>query len=165
MVSGRCPMCDVRLIESSSAHLRLRDARAFVEAHLARGDVWIVSASRGAADDLARAIAIEGGATIGLHRFSMAQLALRMAAPVLVELELAPATFLGSEAVAARATFDALNKGELSYFEPVARTPGFPLALARTVYELRLAAVQPERLAGLPLAATTSRRCCSDLRR
>jgi CRISPR/Cas system-associated exonuclease Cas4 (RecB family) len=144
-------MCDVRLIESSSAHLRLRDARAFVEAHLARGDVWIVSASRGAADDLARAIAIEGGATIGLHRFSMAQLALRMAAPVLVELELAPATFLGSEAVAARATFDALNKGELSYFEPVARTPGFPRALARTVYELRLAAVQPERLAGLPL--------------
>ncbi|HEX4567751.1 MAG TPA: hypothetical protein VH138_14030, partial [Vicinamibacterales bacterium] len=144
-------MLGVCLIESSSAQLRLQDARTFVEANLARGDVWIVSASRGAADDLARAIAMDGGATIGLHRFSMTQLALRLAAPVLVDLERAPATFLGSEAVAARATFDALNDGELSYFEPVARTPGFPRALARTVYELRLAAVEPERLAGLPL--------------
>jgi CRISPR/Cas system-associated exonuclease Cas4 (RecB family) len=140
-----------RLIESSSARLRLDAARAFVGDRAARGDVWIVAASRGAADDLARAIAAESGATIGLHRFSLGQLALRLAGPVLADDERAPATFLGSEAVAARATFDALRDGGLPYFAPVARTPGFPRALARTVQELRLAGVAPARLGGLPL--------------
>src|SRR5215831_18303821 len=144
-------MTHVSLIESSSAQLRLQEARRFVEAHLAHGDVWIVAATRGAADDFARTIALGAGATVGLHRFSLAQLALRLAAPVLVALDRAPATFLGSEAVAARATFDAFHDSELKYFHPVARTPGFPRALARTVHELRLAGVEPERLAALPL--------------
>src|SRR4051812_33644124 len=138
-----------RLIESSSAQLRLEDARAFVRLHAARGDVWIVAASRGAADDLARTIAVETGATIGLHRFSLGALALHLAGPVLAAEERAPATFLGSEAVAARATFDALRDDGLTYFEPVARTPGFPRALARTLQELRLAAVGRSKLARL----------------
>ena len=139
-------MKHVRLVESSSAQLRLEQARAFVENASAHGDVWVVAASRGAADDLARTIAASRGATMGLHRFSVGQLAIRLAAPVLAAEDRAPATFLGSEAVAARATFDALNDRELTYFAPVARTPGFPRALARTVQELRLALVAPEAL-------------------
>jgi ATP-dependent helicase/nuclease subunit B len=144
-------MTHVRLIESSSAQLRLDEARAFVQREAAYGDVWVVAASRGAADDLARTIAVGAGATMGLHRFSVTQLALRLAAPVLVAMERAPATFLGSEAVAARATFDAVNDEGLTYFAPVARTPGFPRALARTVYELRFAGIEPDALAALPL--------------
>ncbi len=140
----------IRLIESSSAQLRLHEARAFVQTHAARGDVWLVGASRGAVDDLARRIASEWGAAMGLHRFSLPQLAARLAAPILAAEERAPATYLGSEAVAARATFDALKDGGLSYFGPVARTPGFPRALARTVQELRLAAVDPAALERLP---------------
>src|SRR5262245_60909752 len=140
----------IRLIESSSAQLRLDEARRFVETH-AHADVWIVGATRGAVDDLARAIAAQKGAAIGLHRFSLPQLAARLAAPVLAAEERAPATYLGTEAVAARATFDALNDGALTYFAPVARTPGFPRALARTVQELRLAAVNPGALEALPL--------------
>ena len=147
-----------RLIESSSAQLRLEAARAFARERAMQGDVWIVGASRGAADDLARAIAAGAGASIGLHRFSLGQLAARLAAPVLADEDRAPGTYLGSEAVAARATFDALRDDELSYFAPVARTPGFPRALARTVQELRLASVEPgavERLSfgGRDLAA------------
>src|SRR5215831_2663635 len=130
-----------RLIESSSARLRLDAAHAFVREHNARGDVWIVAASRGAADDLARALAAGAGATIGLHRFSLAHLAARLAGPVLAADDRAPATYLGSEAVAARATFDACRDDGLSYFAPVAGTPGFPRALARTIQELRLASV------------------------
>src|SRR5258708_13607653 len=87
---------------------------------------------------------------MGLHRFSLPQLAARLAAPILAAEERAPATYLGSEAVAARATFDALKDGGLSYFGPVARTPGFPRPLAPTVQELRLAAVHPAPLARLP---------------
>src|SRR5262245_59933695 len=148
-----------RLIESSSAQLRLEEARAFVRLHAARGDVsraqsrdvWIVGASRGAADDLARTIAVESGATIGLYRFSLTQLALHLAKPVLAREGLAPVASLGSEAVAARATFDAHREGALRYFEPVARTPGFPRALARTLQELRLAEGGTDRLSALPL--------------
>jgi ATP-dependent helicase/nuclease subunit B len=140
-----------RLIESSSAQLRLQHARAFVETHAARGDVWLVGASRGAVDDLARSIAAQSGATIGLHRFSLTQLAVRLATPILAEQGLAPVTYLGSEAVAARATFDAQRDAALRYFAPVARTPGFPRALARTLQELRLAQVHAGRLESLPL--------------
>jgi ATP-dependent helicase/nuclease subunit B len=140
-----------RLIESSSAQLRLEQARAFVETHAARGDVWLVGASRGAVDDLARSIAARSGATIGLHRFSLTQLAVRLAAPILAEQELAPVTYLGSEAVAARAAFEAQRDAALHYFAPVAKTPGFPRALARTLQEIRLAQVTPDRLGTLPL--------------
>ena len=137
----------IRLIESSSAQLRLQEARAFVETRAARGDVWLVGPSRPAVDDLARSIAVQSGATIGLHRFSLTQLAARLAAPILAGQGLAPVTYLGSEAVAARAAFDAQKEGALQYFAPVARTPGFPRALARTLQELRLAGVGADRLA------------------
>jgi ATP-dependent helicase/nuclease subunit B len=136
----------VRLIESSSAQLRLDEAYEFAREHTRREDVWLVGASRGAVDDLSRRVALETGAAIGLHRFSLPQLAARLAAPILAAEERAPATYLGSEAVAARATFDALRDDRLSYFAPVARTPGFPRALARTVQELRLAGVEPAAL-------------------
>src|SRR5262249_48541263 len=53
-----------------------------------------------------------------------------------------PGTHAGAEAIAAHAVFDALAAGELTYFEPVARMPGFPKALARTLHELRLAGVR-----------------------
>jgi hypothetical protein len=150
-MSPSVPDPSVRLIESSSAPLRLQEARAFVETHAARGDVWLVGASRGAVDDLARAIAAQAGATVGVHRFSLTQLALHLAGPVLASQGLAPVTYLGSEAVAARATFDAQKDEALQYFAPVARTPGFPRALARTLQELRLARVTPDRLGRLPL--------------
>jgi hypothetical protein len=140
----------VRLIESSSAQLRLHEAHAFAREHARRGDVWLVGASRGAVDDLSRRIALEAGAAMGVHRFSLPQLAARLAGPILAAEDRAPATYLGSEAVAARATFDALKDDALSYFAPVARTPGFPRALARTVQELRLAAVAPGALEHLP---------------
>src|SRR5260221_1512089 len=83
----------IRLIESSSAQLRLQEARALVATHAARGDVWLVGASRGAVDDLARGIAAQAGATIGLHRFSLTQLALHHAGPVLAKQALSPVTY------------------------------------------------------------------------
>jgi ATP-dependent helicase/nuclease subunit B len=143
----------IRLVESSSAELRLQQARAFVATH-ARGGVWLVGASRGSVDDLARSIAVRTGATIGLHRVSLTQLAVRLAAPILAEQGLAPVTYLGSEAVAARAAFEAQRDAALDYFAPVARTPGFPRALARTLQEIRLAQVTPDRLDRLPLGGT-----------
>ncbi|HEX5474151.1 MAG TPA: PD-(D/E)XK nuclease family protein [Vicinamibacterales bacterium] len=145
------PQIHVRLIESSAAELRLREARAFVASHAAGGDVLLVGASRSSADDLARDVASSQGATLGIHRFSFTQLAARLAAPGLSSFGIAPSTYLGFEAVAARAAFDARRESDLPYFDPVARTPGFPRALARTLQELRLAGVGPASLAQLPL--------------
>jgi ATP-dependent helicase/nuclease subunit B len=141
----------VRVVESASTALRVAEARAFVRANLANGDLLLVGASRNAADDLARSVAIERGATLGLHRFSLVQLAARLAAPILAADRRSPATDLGTEAVAARATFESVRDRALTYFGPVAGTPGFPRALARTLQELRLAHVASPALAALPL--------------
>jgi ATP-dependent helicase/nuclease subunit B len=140
----------LRIIESSDAARRLEEAREWLLARSARGAL-IVSASRGAADDLARSIARASGGAAGLHRFSFTELAAHLAAPVLAVHGITPATRLASEAVAARTAFDARRDGALTYFEPVATTPGFPRALARTLNELLLARVRPAALGSLPL--------------
>ena len=100
----------LHIIQSSEAEARLGEAERWLTARANRGAL-VVSASRGAADDLARRVAMARGATAGLHRFSFAQLAARLAAPVLAAQGIAPATLIGSEAVAARATFDARQAG------------------------------------------------------
>jgi RecB family exonuclease len=138
----------VRIIESSEASRRLAAARDWLLPHAARGAL-IVSASRGAADDLARAAARARGGAVGLHRFSFTQLAAHLAAPVLAARGIAPASRMASEAVAARAAFEARRDGELEYFGPVAAMPGFPRALARTLREIALARVRPDALRGL----------------
>ena len=140
----------LHIIQSSEASARLRAAERWLSARADRGAL-IVSASRGAADDLARTVALSRGATAGLHRFSFAQLAARLAAPVLAARGIAPATLIGSEAVAARATFDARQDDGLAYFGDVAGTPGFPRALARTLHDLAMAGVEPAALRELPL--------------
>ena len=94
-----------------------RRARSFATASpVDRCGSW--RPSRGSVDDLARSVARECGATIGLHRFSLTQLAARLAAPVLADARLAPATYLGSEAVAARAAFEAQRDGRARLFRP-----------------------------------------------
>jgi len=144
------PVPPVRIIESSEAAVRLQEGREWLLAQTP-GAAVIVSATRGAADDLARDVAVARGGAAGLHRFSFTQLAAYLAAPGLASRGVAPASRVASEAVAARAAFEARSAGALGYFGPVAGTPGFPRALARTLTELLLARVPPERLSGLPL--------------
>lgn len=145
------PSTAIRVVESSATEQRLAAARAFVASRTPGEDVLLAGASRGAVDDLARSVARQSGATLGLHRFSVTQLAARLAAPRLAGQGLAPSTALGTEAVAARAVFDAEQHGALAYFAPVARTPGFPRALARTIQELRFAGISADAVAALPL--------------
>ena len=129
------------IFESASAETRLAAAASFLRRVPAIQPVTIVAASRGAADDLARRIALERPATVGLARYSLTQLAARVALTRLAGQGVAPATPLGNEAVATRATFDAARARTLTYFGEVAGLPGFPRALARTAGELRVAGV------------------------
>ena len=144
----------VTVVQSGSAAVRLREARRFVEQFEPGAEVLLLGASRGSVDDLARAISLERGATFGLHRLSFTQLAARLALMELAARERAPATTLGHEAVATRAAFEALSDDALQYFSPVSQTPGFPKALARTLLDLRLAAVRSGDLARLPRSGT-----------
>jgi len=134
----------VRVVVSSSAALRLAAAGRFVLDASPDTEFLIVAASRAAADDFARAHALLRGATFGLYRLSLTQLAARLAAPLLARERLSPTTQLGVQAVSARALFEASRDGaagRLSYFRPVASSPGFPRALARTLEEVSLAMV------------------------
>ena len=128
-------------IVSTSAAARLSSARRFVLDAPASSEILIVAATRGAADDFARELARERSATFGFYRFSLTQLAARLAAPLLAADRLSPATALGVQAIAARALFDADREAALTYFKPIAGAPGFPRALARTLEELALAGV------------------------
>src|SRR5262245_40255758 len=140
------------VLVSPSAAERLAYARSAVSRCSPGSPVLIVGASRGAADDLARDIAVSVPATFGVQRLSLMQLAARTALAALANEDATPSTWLGAEAVAARTVFDATNAGALRYFAPVASTPGFPRALARTLQELRLAGVVGHRLS--PFAPT-----------
>src|SRR2546428_2724625 len=136
----------MRIVTSPSAAARIDAAARFVRDLPPATELLIVGATRGAADDFARAIAGGRAATFGLHRFSLTQLAARLAAPALALDRTAPTTVLGAQAVAARAAFDARQAGALAYFEPVVAMPGFPRALARTLEELTLAGVSAKSL-------------------
>jgi hypothetical protein len=136
----------LRVITATSASARLNAAADFLTPRPPSSEVVIVGASRGAADDFARSIARRAGATFGLMRFSLTQLAARAAAVRLAGASRAPLTQAGAEATAARVVFDALGGGRARILRPVASMPGFPKALARTLYELRLAAIAPDRL-------------------
>jgi hypothetical protein len=69
-----------RIVESPSAAMRLDAAADFLRQFPRQQPITIVAATRGAADDLARRIARERGATFGLARFSLTQCAARIAA-------------------------------------------------------------------------------------
>ncbi|HET6959610.1 MAG TPA: hypothetical protein VFI56_23615, partial [Vicinamibacterales bacterium] len=146
----------MRIISSTSAAVRLEAARSFLSGRPSASELVIVGASRGAADDLARSLARDAGATFGISRFSFTELA-RAAVAHSGEPHRIPGTHAGAEAIAAHAVFDALAAEELAYFEPVARMPGFPRALARTLHELRLAGIRSRDQDARVNAASTTR--------
>jgi len=144
----------MRVFVSPSSAERLSVAREFVGSFAPAAERLLVGGSREAVDHLVREVSVSEQATFGLHRFSLTQLAARLATNEFARLGLVHSTSLGAEAVAARAAFEVLERARLGYFEPVARRPGFARALASTVNELRLAGVAPASLAELEEAGS-----------
>ena len=134
----------IRLLISAKSEQRLRAAAEFVHRYPPGSEITLIGPSRDAIDDFARANA--GAGTFGWHRFTLPQLAKRLAAAELASRGLARATAVGAEAVAARAAFLLHKEKRLPYFAPVADSPGFARALASTLQELRMARVTPEEL-------------------
>ncbi|MEM7582281.1 MAG: PD-(D/E)XK nuclease family protein [Acidobacteriota bacterium] len=110
-------------------------------------EVLLLAPARGAVDDLLREACAAGSGLFGVHRTTPSQLAAELATPRLADAGLGPVSGLGIEALAARAISLCLAGGELSYFEPVADSPGMARALANTLRELRAHGVTCDALA------------------
>ena len=136
----------VTLHPSATAAARIAAAHRFLDTVSPATAALLVGASRDAVDAFARELSARRGATFGLHRFSLGQLAARVASTQLARRGLAPATRLGAEAVAARAAFEELEQDTLRYLGPIARLRSFGRTLASTLEDLRLGGVSPERL-------------------
>ncbi len=96
----------------------------------------LLAATRAAADEF---VWQSGQGSLGLHRFTLPQLAAQM-----VDEALTPLTPLAQEALAARAIDELRRTRQLGYFSPVADMPGFVRASAATLNELRLNGVAPQ---------------------
>lgn len=109
-------------------------------------ELLVVAPTWEAADDLARADACTAGARFGLVRLTLDRLAGRLASPALAQSRRAPASELSLAAVVARVVHQLLAEGALGRFAPVAKRPGFSRAVARTLVELRMSAVDSRAL-------------------
>ncbi|MCX6597696.1 MAG: exodeoxyribonuclease V subunit gamma [Acidobacteria bacterium] len=96
----------------------------------------LIASTRAAADEF---VWHSGQGSLGLHRFTLPQLAAQMA-----DEALTPLTQLAQEALVARAIDELRRTRELGYFSPVADMPGFVRAAAATLNELRLNGVPPQ---------------------
>ncbi len=141
----------LRAFVSASASARLDEAETFVSALGPAAEVVVVGATREAADDFCRSLAARRGASFGLHRFTLGQLASRAAGASLAARGLSVGSAFGAEAVSARAIFELARDGRLEYLSPVAGSPGFPRAVAATLGEIRESGARVEALGGLPL--------------
>jgi ATP-dependent helicase/nuclease subunit B len=140
-----------RALLRSRSHAKLLErAIAFLSSHAADSEVVVLSPTRAAANELTLA-AFDVGCQ-GVHALTLMQLAANLAAQPMGRLALAPISRLGIEALAARIVNTARRANQLPYFAPVAQTPGFARAAARTIEELRLAGIQARDLdrAGAP---------------
>ena len=137
-----------RVLVSTSAAARLREASAWLLGELDEGDeILLLAPTRGAGDDLLRRATAERAGLFGVHRATLLQLACDLATRPMAERRLAPVSALGVEALAARSIARCHEAGELAYFGPVAETPGLARALASTLRELRTYHIERRELA------------------
>lgn len=116
---------------------------AFMAKHRRR-EILMVAAERGAADDVLWAT--NSLASIGVHRFTLTQVAALMASNYLAERNRKIASSFVSEAIAARVSYELRERHTWKYFADVADMPGFPSALTRTLTELRFNGIKSSEL-------------------
>lgn len=137
-----------RILISPDAASRLDAAAEWLKGTPRDAEVLLVAPNWEAADDLLRRVVSEEGTRFGVSRLSLNRLASRLASPELARTARAAASQLSLVAVTARVVHATLDR--LSYFAPVARLPGFPVALSRTASELRMNQVEAKVLEPLP---------------
>lgn len=133
------------VVSSFSVAERLNAARDFL-ARFNRQEVLLVTSTRAVADELVRGMAARTGSVLGVHRFTLVQLAVHVATERLAKAGQTILSGVAVEALAARAVYECRKKKQLQWFESVAQTSGFFRALASTITELRNNSVKPAQL-------------------
>lgn len=104
------------------------------------------------------------GAFVGWQSLTLAGLAGQIAGPALAEAGRTLVSGLARQALCARVIHRAEQEGTLAELTPLARRPGFPRALARTLDELAMAAIDVGRLgAEAPALGTLTRAYAAEL--
>jgi len=147
-----------RLLVGFDGATRVARAMEWLGAHPPQIAVLVVAASWEACEELARQRALATGASFGVTRLTLGRLAGLLAAPALAREDRVPVGGLALAAIVARAVHRLGGALPFRYFDPVATRPGFPLAVARTMHELRMnhvpaSAVRPLAQIGEDLAA------------
>lgn len=127
-----------RIEVSSDAATRLAIAAAWLHSYPSDTELIIVGPTAEAADDLYFRVANLRAAWFGIRRSTLNGLAAQLARPVLADSGRASASGLSFVALVARSIHSVQLAGALGYFAPVATRPGFPVAVARTIEELRM---------------------------
>ena len=138
------PSPRITILTTPAAETRIEAAAELLRRGLDRGEALLVGHTREAADDFARDITAEDGATFGLYRFGLRQLVWSIAAIELARRGLAPASSLAAEAVATHAAFEEGKRRPLDYLQPISGFRSFGRTLAATIRELRHAALDVE---------------------
>jgi ATP-dependent helicase/nuclease subunit B len=131
------------LVTSRRSAERLEAARDFLRAQPADGDVVVLGPSWETAAELVRSL---GRPMFGWQRSTLFRFAAELARPALLAEGLSLASPLALEALWARVTFELDEAGALHRLAPVADRPGLARALNRTIADVRLAGVDPDRL-------------------
>jgi ATP-dependent helicase/nuclease subunit B len=133
------------LVHSRANSKLIERARGFLSQNVPESEILLIASARAAANELAMGAFPLG--CQGIHAMTLMQLAASIASQPLARASLAPISRLGLEAIAARVVHAANRAKKLNYFAPVAETPGFPRAVARTITELRLQGIRADDLA------------------
>ena len=97
-------------------------------------------------NDVVRHVLADAPASLGVERAGWIGFSVRLATPALMARGLTPVSGLGFEAIVARVVARARETSSLTYFAEASRHPGFVPALARTLDEVRRAALSAESL-------------------
>src|SRR5216117_2554954 len=143
------PTTGPRIEVSPDAAVRLALAEEWLKSFPSDAELLIISHGNEAATDLILRVIESRGAWFGAKRLNVNGLAARLAQRALAASGSAPATKLSFTAVVAHAIHSLNADHKLNYFAPVATRPGFPVAVARTLEELRMNEVTADRLAKL----------------
>jgi CRISPR/Cas system-associated exonuclease Cas4 (RecB family) len=120
--------------------VRLEAVRRQVLAHRLSG-IRVLAPTHEQAHDVVRHVLADVPASLGVERAGWIGFGVRLATPALIARGLTPVSGLGFEAIVARVVARARETGSLTYFADASRHPGFVPALARTLGEVRRAAV------------------------
>ncbi len=135
----------VRTAIHGSARVRLEAVRRHVLAHRLSG-IRVLAPTHEQAHDVVRHVLADVPASLGVERAGWIGFSVRLATPALIARGLTPVSGLGFEAIVARVVARARETSSLTYFAEASRHPGFVPALARTLDDVRRAALQAASL-------------------